>query len=83
MKFIDENLLQHLQRPEFKKLCSVLATRRYPKNSFVCKADSSEDMIFIVKKGRVRIYLGFEEKEFILAILGKGDMYSTHTGTFA
>ena len=82
MKFIDENLLQHLQRPEFKQLCSVLATRRYPKNSFVCQADSSENMIFIVKKGRVRVYLGFEEKEFNLAILGKGDIYSTHTGTF-
>ena len=32
--------------------------------------------------GRVRVYLGYEEKEFNLGILTKGDIFSTHTGTF-
>ena len=82
MKFLDENLLEHLQRPEFSRLNSILSARTYQKNDLICHSGSQENIIFILKKGRVRVYLGFEDKEFNLAILNEGDIYSTHTGTF-
>lgn len=83
MKFLEENLLDHLQRPEFAELQAALTTQTYPKNSFICQPDHGDNRIFIVADGRVRVYLGYEEKEFNLGILTKGDIYSTHTGTFA
>jgi CRP-like cAMP-binding protein len=43
---------------------------------------AAEDLVFIVKRGRVRVYLAYEEKEFCLAVLGPGDIYSTHTRAF-
>ncbi|WP_028583187.1 Crp/Fnr family transcriptional regulator [Desulfogranum mediterraneum] len=82
MKFFEENLLDHLQQPEFSSFLAVFTTRSYPKRSFVCQPDDQENLIFIVKSGRVRVFLGFDDKEFNLAILDRGDIYSTHTGTF-
>jgi CRP-like cAMP-binding protein len=82
MKFLTENLLDHLQRPEFTELRSVLSTRRYTKGSYICQSEADENLVFIVAGGRVRVYLGYEDKEFNLGILGKGDIYSTHAGTF-
>lgn len=82
MKLLDENLLDHLQRPEFADLYASLATRRFPKGAFVCQPGSGENQVFIVAKGRARIYLGYEDKEFNIGILSKGDIYATHTPAF-
>ena len=82
MKFLKENLLDHLQRPEFAQLHASLIRRTIPKAGFVSQPGVGEDMVFIVSRGRARIYLGYEDKEFNLGILTKGDIYSTHTGTF-
>ncbi len=82
MKFLKENLLDHLKRPEFAQLHASLIRRSHPKNAFVCQPGSDENRVFIVSKGRARVYLGYEDKEFNLGILTKGDIYSTHTGTF-
>ncbi len=82
MKFLEENLLDHLQRPEFAELRSVLISHKFPKGSFICQPGTGSNRVFIVVSGKVRVYLGYEEKEFNLGILTKGDIYSTHTGTF-
>ncbi len=82
MKFLEENLLDHLQRPEFAELHSVLMSRNFPKGSYICQPGIDSNRVFIVVSGKVRVYLGYEEKEFNLGILTKGDIYSTHTGTF-
>ncbi len=82
MKFLEENLLDHLHRPEFSELRSALSLRRFPRSAYVCQPGLGDNLVFIVAKGRVRVYLGYEEKEFNLGILAKGDIYSTHTGTF-
>jgi CRP-like cAMP-binding protein len=39
-------------------------------------------MIFIVVSGRTRLFLAYEDKEFTLAILEHGDVYSTHTRAY-
>ena len=82
MRFSEENLLDHLQQPEFASLRSSLVKRLFPKDGFVCQPGQEENMIFLVASGRVRVYLGYEEKEFNLGILSQGDIYSTHSGTY-
>jgi CRP-like cAMP-binding protein len=82
MKFLEENLLDHLQRPEFSELRASLKMRTYPKGTFVSQPGLRDNHIFIVVSGRVRVYLGYEDKEFNLGILSKGDIYSTHSGTY-
>jgi len=82
MKFLEENLLDHLRRPEFAELLSTLSSHSFKKGSYVCQPGHEENLIFILASGRVRVYLGYEDKEFNLGILTKGDIYSTHTRTF-
>jgi len=82
MKFLEENLLDHLRRPEFANLQSSLIKRTYLKGAFVSQPGMGENSIFIVISGRVRVYLGYEDKEFNLGILTEGDIYSTHSGTY-
>lgn len=82
MKFLEENLLDHLHRPEFSELRSVLSSHHFSKKSYICQPGDGNNLVFIVASGRVRVYLGYEDKEFNLGILTKGDIYSTHTGTF-
>jgi len=82
VKFLEENLLDHLRRPEFAELLSTLLPRSFKKGSYICQPGQEENLIFILSSGRVRVYLGYEEKEFNLGILTKGDIYSTHTRTF-
>lgn len=82
MKFLEENLLDHFQRPEFRELYSSLVLTPFAKESYICQPGLGDNKVFIVVSGRVRIYLGYEDKEFNLGILSRGDIYSTHTGTF-
>lgn len=82
MKFLEENLLDHLRRPEFASLLSSLSKRTYPKGAFIAQPDTDLNRIFIIASGQVRVYLGYESKEFNLGILTKGDIYSTHSGAF-
>ncbi|WP_163338898.1 cyclic nucleotide-binding domain-containing protein [Desulfopila sp. IMCC35008] len=82
MKFLEENLLDHLQLPAFADLHSVLIHHKFPKGSYICQPGQESNQVFIVQSGKVRKYLGYEEKEFNLGILSKGDIYSTHTGTY-
>lgn len=82
MRFLQKDLLEHLQGKEFEQLRTSFRSRTYKKNDYVSIPDTGENRIFIVQSGRARVYLGYEEKEFNLAILGRGDIYATHTGTF-
>lgn len=82
MKFLEENLLDHLERPEFADLYSALVPAEYGKGAYISQPQVGTNRIFIVVSGRVRVYLGYEEKEFSLGILTRGDIYASHTPTF-
>lgn len=82
MKFLEENLLHHLRRPEFAELRTAFHTRTYARGSIIYAPGEKENLVFIVSSGRVRVYLAYGEKEFNLGILGQGDIYSSHTETF-
>ncbi len=82
MKFLEENLLDLLERPEFADLRGALVPKRYAKGSFLSDPSEGANSVFIVSRGRARIYLGYEDKEFNLGILSPGDIYATHTRAF-
>ncbi|MFV0420846.1 Crp/Fnr family transcriptional regulator [Oleidesulfovibrio sp.] len=83
MKFSEINLLDELKRPELADLHNIFHQRAVAKGAIAFHPDADENLVFIIASGRVRIYLGFEDKEFTLGVLEAGDLYSTHAGCFA
>ena len=73
------NLLTELSKPENKNLLAEFTDINYPKNNLIYSAGHDRDLVFVVKKGRLRLYLAVEDKVFSLAILEPGDIYVTHT----
>ena len=94
MKFIEINLLTELDKPEFSELRSAMNERKFVATEMIAdpSCDSDDDItqpdfftagtVFIVKEGRLRVFLATEGKEFTLAVLEVGDIYTCHTGTF-
>ena len=73
------NLLTELGRPENRDLVAEFTDVNYTKDSLIYSPGHERDLVFIVKKGRLRLYLAVEDKDFSLAILEPGDIYTTHT----
>ena len=82
MKFSDIDLLTLLERDEYAPLRRSLHTRRCEKHAIVYHPRERENVIFVVVSGRVRVYLSYDDKEFTLAILERGDVYSSHTRAY-
>lgn len=76
------NLLDELDREPLKSLRCEFSERGYPKGALIFTPGYAENMVFIIKEGRVRVFLAFEDKEFTLAVLEPGDVYTTHTRAF-
>ncbi len=81
-KFSKTNLLHILEDKNYSSLLQQFNERSYSAKQVIYFPGQDEDDIFIVKQGRIRLYLSFEAREFSLAILGKGDIYATHTRAF-
>lgn len=80
MKLSDVDLLEALERPECAPLREMFAARRVTRGQGIFWPDEQEDLVLVVKSGRFRVYLSYGGKEFTLAILQRGDIYSSHTG---
>jgi len=78
-KFSTINLLTELEKPENKDFLAEFTTRQYRKHNLVFSPGHAKNLVFIVKQGRLRLYLAVEDKDFSLAILEPGDIYVTHT----
>ncbi len=69
-------LFQDLQPAEWEQLTAHAQLRSFPKNAVLVTEGDDTDSLFIVKTGRVKIYLSDEEgREVILNILGPGDYF--------
>lgn len=79
MMHIKTDILAFLRQPGREGLRQCFQTRHYPKKVEIFPPNHDEDLIFIVSEGRARLFLAYEDKEFALAILERGDVYSTHT----
>lgn len=75
----DIDLLKELAKPEFNALRGEFTTRRFSRDSVVYMPRHHEDLVFVVVKGRLRIFLAYDTREFSLAILEPGDIFATHT----
>lgn len=73
------NLLEELTKPENKEFSAEFTDISFAKNNLVYSPGHENNLVFIVKEGRLRLYLAVEDKDFSLAILEPGDIYVTHT----
>lgn len=78
-KFSNTNLLQELQQKQYQDLYSEFTEKKYHKGQLIFTPDTNDDLVFVVRQGKVRIYLAMEDKNFSLTNLGPGDIYVTHT----
>ncbi len=81
-KFSSINLLTELEQEDYAWLCSDFTERQYQKGCLIYGPGHDDNLVFIIKKGKIRIYLAMEDKEFSLTILGPGDIFVTHTRAY-
>lgn len=77
-----KNLLAELEQPRNREILAQFTPVRHGKAALIHAPGNATDQVFIVTQGRVRIYLAFEDKDFSLAILEPGDIYSSHTRAY-
>lgn len=82
MMHADIDFLRELNKPGREELAKAFLPRTYAKKSLMFSPRDERDAVFIITKGRARVYLAYEDKEFTLAILERGDVYSTHTRAY-
>lgn len=82
MKIANANLLEILSAPEYSQVLALFSEKKAKKKEIIFPANSSENNVFIVKKGKIRVYLAFGDKEFTLSILEPGDVFATHTRAY-
>jgi len=82
MKLTNANLLEILEAPEYAHVLALFMEKKAKKKEIVFPPHDYENNVIIVKGGRVRVYLAFGDKEFTLAILEPGDVFSTHTRAY-
>jgi CRP-like cAMP-binding protein len=58
------------------------ALRRLNKGQLLCTPQDARDEVFILRSGRLRVYLAGENRELSLSFLEPGDIYTTHTPTY-
>ncbi len=73
------NLLDELARPELAGLRREFKTRAFAKGAWVFQPHHPDNLVFVVARGRARLFIAYDEKEFTLSILEPGDVYATHT----
>ncbi|MDO0823205.1 Crp/Fnr family transcriptional regulator [Desulfosporosinus nitroreducens] len=77
-------LLRALSDEQLEILEGNAQKRDYKKNKRIFEPDSKDNFIMIVLEGKVRIYLAYPDgKEFTISFLEPGDIYSSHSKTFA
>ncbi len=81
-KFLSIDLLRELERQEYQQVRADFTLKRYSRGQVIHGvATGEEDLVYVIRAGRVRVYLAMEDKEFSLTVLGPGDLYATHTRT--
>lgn len=82
MKMTEADLLNLFNSADHGNLLKDFSVQRFPKKTLIYSPFEEKNLVFIVKSGRVRVYLAYEDKEFTLALLVTGDIFSSHTPAF-
>lgn len=72
------------QLPELARaaLLEGFRPRRLVKGEVLGDPQGQRDSVFILREGRIRVFLAFDDKEYTLAFLEPGAMYSTHSRAY-
>jgi len=76
------DLLQFLDSDPGQSFRTEFVVRSYVKGQVVSTPGGEVDKVFVVRGGRVRVYLSDGLRELTLAFLEPGDVFTTHTPTF-
>ena len=82
MRIFDQGLLEIIGSTEYLALSSMFHEKRYHKKDIIFHPSNAENIVFIVKEGKIRVFLSSDNKEFTLSILETGDIFSTHTRAY-
>lgn len=63
-------------------LLDGFALRQLPKGYLLSTPGQQRNEVFIVRSGRLRVYLAGQNRELSLSFLEAGDIYTTHTPTY-
>lgn len=71
----DVNIFSHLSNEKIDEIKKYFTLREYPKGSMIILEEEYGDVVFLVKKGTVKITrVNDEGKEVILSLMGENDM---------
>tara|TARA_B100000941_G_scaffold181410_1_gene130184 strand:- start:34005 stop:34682 length:678 start_codon:yes stop_codon:yes gene_type:complete len=71
----DVNIFSHLSDEKINQIKEYFTLREYPKGSMIILEEEYGDVVFLVKKGTVKITrVNDEGKEVILSLMGENDM---------
>ena len=79
MKLSSIDLVKIIESPESGDILKTFKKRSFRKGEIIASPQDNTNFVFIIKEGRARIFMSSPSKEFMLSILSKGDIYSTHT----
>lgn len=82
MRLSDVDLVALLDQPENICFSRIFTMRKVARGQSVFLPETEVDRVLIVRSGKLRVYLAYGGKEFSLAILERGDIYSSHTGAY-
>jgi len=83
MKLTSVNLIETLESADYQEFYTIFMEKRHHRRELISSPLQEENLVFLVKTGRVRVFLAYEDKEFTLSVLERGDIFSTHTRAFA
>ncbi|MHA7965425.1 Crp/Fnr family transcriptional regulator [Paenibacillus sp. CAU 1782] len=70
------NLLQSLSRQDLIEMDKLTIVTTFPKHAFIQTPDSFVEMLYFVKRGKVRLYrLNEDGKQFTIDLLNEGNIF--------
>lgn len=81
-RFSEINLIKELSSPRYHDLRQQFVARTFVNKALIFGPRHDDNLVYLVEKGQVRVYLAMEDREFTLSILNPGDIYSTHTSAY-
>jgi CRP-like cAMP-binding protein len=68
-----------LENPEHDSFFQSFSVRKIEERGIVCDADTTENNVFIVLSGELRVYLSYEGREFTVFSLEPEAIFTTHS----
>ncbi|RPH44263.1 MAG: Crp/Fnr family transcriptional regulator [Desulfobulbaceae bacterium] len=81
-RFSEINLIKELSSPRYQNLHRHFVPKTFANKALMFGPRHDDNLVYLVERGNVRVYLAMEDREFTLSILNPGDIYATHTSAY-